>query len=60
MFVYFVLETEVSFEKGEYKATESDGFVEVTLKLTEPMNFTSILQLEAIDTTGELIQHVLV
>ena len=43
----------MSFEMGKYTATESDGSVEVTLKLTKPLNFTSVLQLEAFDITGE-------
>ena len=38
---------------GKYTATESDGSVEVTLKLTKPLHFTRILQLEAYDITGE-------
>ena len=38
---------------GKYTATESDGSVEVTLKLTEPLYYTSVLHLDAYDIMGE-------
>ena len=56
--IFSYLETNMSFDMGNYYVDEEDGTVEVTLKLTKRLPFNSTLQLITINETASELYSV--
>ena len=56
--IFSYLETNMSFDMGNYFVDEEDGTVQVTLKLTKRLPFNSTLQLITINETASELYSV--
>ena len=56
--IFSYLETNMSFDMGNYYVDEEDGTVQVTLKLTKRLPFNSTLQLITINETASELYSV--